>query len=172
MKTIYFAGGCFWGMERLMSLVQGVQDAQSGYANGHTEHPSYEQVCAGNTGHRETVKVTYDEAVIGLEELTGLFFSAIDPTVKNRQAHDIGTQYQTGIYWEDDADGETVRVSTRRGNIKIKATVTSRPKRNVVFIPFHFAEAAANKLTIDALDPTCKMPELKVCACRIEKVNS
>ena len=109
MKTIYFAGGCFWGMERLMSLVQGVSDAQSGYANGHTEHPGYEQVCAGNTGHRETVKVTYDEAVIGLEELTGLFFSAIDPTVKNRQAHDIGSQYQTGIYWEDEADGETVR---------------------------------------------------------------
>lgn len=70
------------------------------------------------------------------------------------------------------SDGETVSVSTRRGNIKIKAMVTSRPKRNVVFIPFHFAEAAANKLTIDALDPTCKMPELKVCACRIEKVNS
>lgn len=109
MKTIYFAGGCFWGMEKLMSLVEGVADAQSGYANGHTEHPSYEQVCAGNTGHRETVKVDYDETVIGLAELTGLFFSVIDPTVKNRQAHDIGTQYQTGIYWDNEEDAALIK---------------------------------------------------------------
>lgn len=109
MKTIYFAGGCFWGMERLMSFVRGVRDAQSGYANGHTDNPSYQQVCAGGTGHRETVKVVYDDGIIGLKELAGLFFSAIDPTVKNRQAHDIGTQYQTGIYWDNDADGETVK---------------------------------------------------------------
>jgi len=69
-------------------------------------------------------------------------------------------------------DDETVTVSTRRGAIDIKARITPMPKNNVVFIPFHFAEAAANKLTIDALDPTCKMPELKVCACRIEKKRS
>ena len=109
MKTIYFAGGCFWGMEKLMSLVQGVKDAQSGYANGHTEYPSYEQVCAGNTGHRETVKVSYDETVIGLDDLVKLFFSAIDPTVKNRQAHDIGTQYQTGIYWDNEEDAARIK---------------------------------------------------------------
>jgi predicted molibdopterin-dependent oxidoreductase YjgC len=68
--------------------------------------------------------------------------------------------------------GEFVRVSTRRGTIDVKAKVVARPKENVVFIPFHFAETAANKLTIDALDPTCKMPELKVCACKIEKINA
>jgi formate dehydrogenase alpha subunit len=68
-------------------------------------------------------------------------------------------------------DGELVSVSTRRGSIRIKARVTDRPKPNVAFIPFHFAEAAANKLTIDALDPTCKIPEYKVCACKIEKIN-
>jgi predicted molibdopterin-dependent oxidoreductase YjgC len=69
-------------------------------------------------------------------------------------------------------DGELVAVSTRRGSIRIKAKVSDRPMANVVFIPFHFAEAAANKLTIDALDPTCKIPEFKVCACKIEKVSA
>jgi len=69
-------------------------------------------------------------------------------------------------------DGELVSVSTRRGSIRIKAKVTDRPMANVVFIPFHFVEAAANKLTIDALDPTCKIPEFKVCACKIEKVGA
>ncbi len=109
MKTIYFAGGCFWGLERLMSLVGGVERAQSGYANGHLDNPSYQAVCQGTTGHREAVRVDFDDQVIGLEELVGLFFSAIDPTVKDRQAHDVGSQYQTGIYWTDEADGELVR---------------------------------------------------------------
>ena len=68
-------------------------------------------------------------------------------------------------------DGELVAVSTRRGSIRVKARVTGRPKPNVAFVPFHFVEAAANKLTIDALDPACKIPEFKVCACKIEKVN-
>jgi len=70
------------------------------------------------------------------------------------------------------SDGEVISISTRRGSIRLKAKVTAKPKPNVVFIPFHFAEAAANKLTIDALDPTCKIPEFKVCACKIEKVNA
>ncbi len=109
MKTIYFAGGCFWGIEHMMSLVPGVKEAESGYANGTTENPDYRSVSAGDTGHRETVKVSYDPALVTLEELTGLFFSAIDPTVENRQGNDIGSQYQTGIYYEDEADGEIIR---------------------------------------------------------------
>jgi len=70
------------------------------------------------------------------------------------------------------SDGEVISISTRRGSLRIKAKVTDKPKPNVVFMPFHFVEAAANKLTIDALDPTCKIPEYKVCACKIEKVNA
>jgi peptide methionine sulfoxide reductase msrA/msrB len=113
MNTIYLAGGCFWGLEKLMSLVPGVQEAQSGYANGHVENPTYEQVCRGDTGHRETVKVIYDPAVIGLRDLMRLFYSVIDPTVANRQAHDIGAQYQTGIYWSDLRDEAVVRAYAR-----------------------------------------------------------
>lgn len=108
MKTIYFAGGCFWGVEKLMSLVTGVQDAESGYANGTVENPTYQQVIRGDTGHRETVKVVYDPEVIGLKDLLRLFFATIDPTVQNRQAHDVGTQYQTGVYWQDEADRAVV----------------------------------------------------------------
>jgi len=69
-------------------------------------------------------------------------------------------------------DGELVSVSTRRGSIRLKVKVSSLPKQNVVFIPFHFYEACANKLTIDALDPTCKIPEFKVCACKVEKISA
>ncbi len=109
MKTIYFAGGCFWGVERLMSVVTGVQDAQSGYANGQGDNPTYQEVIRGNTGYRETVKVSYDENVIGTRDLLRLFFSTIDPTVSNRQGNDVGSQYQTGVYWEDDEDEAIIR---------------------------------------------------------------
>ena len=113
MNTIYLAGGCFWGLEKLMSLVPGVQEAQSGYANGHVDNPTYEEVCRGDTGHRETVKVVYDPAAIGLKDLMRLFYSVIDPTVADRQAHDIGTQYQTGIYWDHAGDEEVVRANAQ-----------------------------------------------------------
>lgn len=109
MRTIYFAGGCFWGVEHMMELVPGVVDAVSGYANGTVENPDYGQVVSGATGHRETVKVRYDPGLVTLTELTELFFSAIDPTVKNRQGNDIGSQYQTGIYYEQEAEGAIIR---------------------------------------------------------------
>lgn len=108
-KTIYFAGGCFWGVEHMMGLVSGVLDATSGYANGTVKNPDYRLVVTGTTGHRETVRVTYDSGLVTLEELVQLFFSAIDPTVQNRQGNDVGSQYQTGIYYEDEADGALVR---------------------------------------------------------------
>lgn len=106
-KTIYLAGGCFWGVEHLMSLVPGVKDAVSGYANGTLENPTYEQVIKGDTGHRETVKVTYNPAEVSLEALLKLYFSVVDPLTPNKQGNDVGTQYQAGIYY-DDADSKTI----------------------------------------------------------------
>lgn len=117
VRTIVFAGGCFWGLEKLMSLVPGVTDAVSGYANGQGDCPSYEQVCTGTTGYREAVKVSYDPERIGLKDLLRLFFEVIDPTVKDRQANDIGSQYQTGVYWveaEDQAVVEAAAEGERR----------------------------------------------------------
>ncbi len=109
-KEIYLAGGCFWGLEKLMRSLFGVTNAVSGYANGYTERqPSYEEVCAGGTGFKETVKVTYDPIKISLDAILFAYFRAIDPTVKNRQGHDVGEQYQTGIYFTDSKSEQTVR---------------------------------------------------------------
>ncbi|KUK48854.1 MAG: methionine-R-sulfoxide reductase [Actinobacteria bacterium 66_15] len=104
MATIYFAGGCFWGLEKYFSLVNGVVATDVGYANGTTDTPSYEEVCSGRTGHAETVRVDYDPAVAPLSFLLELFYEAIDPVSVNRQGNDVGTQYRTGIYYTDPAE--------------------------------------------------------------------
>ena len=108
MKTIYFAGGCFWGTEHYMRQFDGVLETLVGYANGNVSNPSYEQVYTDQTGHVECVKVVYDESLISLATLCRLFFRSIDPLSKNCQGDDVGTRYRTGIYWSDDADREVV----------------------------------------------------------------
>src|SRR5690606_36420136 len=92
-------GGCFWGDEAYMARVYGVYDVTSGYANGTTENPTYEEVLYDNTGHAETVHVRYDPERVDLESLVSQFFSIIDPTLLNQQGNDKGTQYRTGIYF-------------------------------------------------------------------------
>ncbi|GHT98571.1 hypothetical protein FACS1894142_5070 [Spirochaetia bacterium] len=104
MKQIYLAGGCFWGTEKYLAIIPGVTATAVGYANGRTANPSYEEVCRNNTGHAETVRVEYDQTVLTLPFLLDLFYDAIDPTSLNRQGHDSGTQYRTGIYYVDAAD--------------------------------------------------------------------
>lgn len=104
LKEIYFAGGCFWGVEEYFSRIPGVRDAVSGYANGQTENPTYEEVCSGLTGHAETVRVSYEPRIVSLETLTEQFFQIIDPTVRDRQGNDAGRQYRTGVYYADAAE--------------------------------------------------------------------
>lgn len=99
MKTLYFAGGCFWGTQKFFDQFDGISETEVGYANGKTEHPSYEEVCHNGTGHAETVKVVYDETKLPTEQLIRYYFMTINPTLLNRQGNDIGTQYRTGIYW-------------------------------------------------------------------------
>ena len=94
LKTIYLAGGCFWGTEKYLSELEGIAATEVGYANGRTEHPGYEDVCYKNTGHAETVKVEYDANVLPLKDLLALIYEVIDPTSVNRQGNDIGTQYK------------------------------------------------------------------------------
>ena len=108
LKEIYLAGGCFWGIDKYMSVIKGVVETESGYANGHTEDPTYREVCTGKTGHTETVKVVYDATVTGLDGLLPLFYAAIDPTAINRQGGDIGSQYRTGVYYVDSDDKEII----------------------------------------------------------------
>ena len=108
-KVIYLAGGCFWGLEHLMQSLRGVVDAESGYANGKSaEFANYTAVCTGLTGFRETVRVEYDTAQVSLETLLAAYFAVIDPTLVNRQGMDMGTQYQTGIYYADEESREIV----------------------------------------------------------------
>lgn len=104
MKEIYFAGGCFWGVEEYFSRVNGVIETKVGYANGTKENPTYEEVCTGTTKHAETVYIRYDDSIVTLEELLQKFFNIIDPTLLNRQGGDIGNQYRTGVYYVDEED--------------------------------------------------------------------
>jgi peptide methionine sulfoxide reductase msrA/msrB len=104
LKDIYFAGGCFWGVEEYFSRIPGVLDAESGYANGAKVNPSYEEVCTGRTGHAETVRVRYDPSMVGLKTLAEQFFKIIDPLSVNRQGNDRGSQYRTGIFYTDERD--------------------------------------------------------------------
>ena len=97
-STVVLGGGCFWCTEAVFVKVRGVTDVESGYANGHTRHPTYEAVCRGDTGHNEVVKLEYDPADISLSEILEIFFLIHDPTTPNRQGNDVGTQYRSGIY--------------------------------------------------------------------------
>nr|WP_039863820.1 bifunctional methionine sulfoxide reductase B/A protein [Prevotella amnii] len=104
MKEIYVAGGCFWGTEHYLQLIDGVVATEVGYANGNTPNPTYEDVCTDRSGYAEAVHITYDPKKISLEFLIKLFFKAIDPTSINKQGNDHGTQYRTGVYYTDNAD--------------------------------------------------------------------
>ena len=109
LHTIYLAGGCYWGVEKYMANMPGVEETEVGFANGHIEAPAYVQVKKGDTGHAETVRVVYDDAVIPLEKLLRLFLRIIDPTSFEKQGEDVGNQYRTGVYWTDAADEAVVR---------------------------------------------------------------
>lgn len=109
LSEIYFAGGCFWGTEHFMKQINGVKSTEVGYANGYTENPTYQEVCTGDTGFAETVKVSYDPQEVDLKLLLELYFKTIDPTSLNRQGGDQGTQYRTGIYYVDKKDLSTIR---------------------------------------------------------------
>jgi peptide methionine sulfoxide reductase msrA/msrB len=109
MKTIYLAGGCFWGVQKYLSLIPGVIKTVAGYCNGSTESPSYEDVCRRGTGHAEAVEVVYDENALPLTRLLDLYADIIDPVAINRQGADVGTQYRTGVYYTDEADEAIIR---------------------------------------------------------------
>lgn len=103
-KDIYLAGGCFWGTEHFFKQVEGVVETEVGFANGHTENPTYKEVYTDETGYAETVRVCYNPDVVSLKFLLQMFFKAIDPLSLNKQGHDEGTRYRTGIYYTDAED--------------------------------------------------------------------
>lgn len=98
-----FAGGCFWCTEAVFGQLKGVSSVESGYIGGHVADPSYKEVCGGNTGHAEAIRIGFDPAVIGYGDLLQIFFATHDPTQLNRQGNDIGTQYRSAIFPLSDA---------------------------------------------------------------------
>ena len=109
LREIFFAGGCFWGVESYFSQVPGVRSATVGYANGDTANPSYQEVCTGKTGHAETVHLVYDPDQVSLQTLTEHFFLIINPLTLNRQGNDSGSQYRSGVYYTDESDLELLQ---------------------------------------------------------------
>ena len=109
MKNIVLGGGCFWCVEAVFQLFEGIHDLMPGYAGGKTPNPSYREVCSGSTGHAEVVRVTWDPDKLSLEDVVTLFFHAHDPTTLNRQGNDVGTQYRSAIFYKDDKEKETIK---------------------------------------------------------------
>ena len=132
MKTIYFAGGCFWGVEHFFKGVDGVRSATPGYANGNKENPTYKEVYTDTTGFAETVKVDYNPDRVSLETLLTLFFTIIDPLSLNRQGHDEGTRYRTGVFYTDAEDRPIIEEAFRAVEAKLGARPVTElePLRN------------------------------------------
>jgi len=103
------AGGCFWCLEAVFDMVEGVRSVKSGYAGGHVPHPTYNAVCTGATGHAEVVQVAFDPSVISYAEILEIFFAIHDPTTLDRQGADVGTQYRSAIFTHDDGQAEAAR---------------------------------------------------------------
>ena len=110
-EVVVFGMGCFWGVERMFWKLDGVYLTMVGYAAGHTENPTYQEVCTGQTGHNEVVRVVYDPAVVSFETLLKTFWEGHDPTQGMRQGNDTGTQYRSGIYWSSDAQRDAAEAS-------------------------------------------------------------
>jgi peptide-methionine (S)-S-oxide reductase len=137
VQTITLGGGCFWCVEAVFELVEGVVAVESGYCNGHVDKPSYEQVCSGSTGHAEVVRVRFDDDVITLREVLEIFMHVHDPTTLNRQGNDVGTQYRSGIYFHDAHQEAVARGVLAEANAAHGGRVVTelQPERN-----YHAAE--------------------------------
>ena len=104
MNTAVFGGGCFWCTEAVFAMLKGVSKVEPGYAGGEMQNPSYEKVSAGNTGHAEVIRVTYDPSVLSYDDLLTVFFGSHDPTTPNRQGADVGEQYRSVIFYNDETE--------------------------------------------------------------------
>ncbi len=120
LVTATLAGGCFWCLEAVYAELAGVHSVDSGYTGGHVDAPTYQQVCTGTTGHAEAVRIRFDPGVIGFRDLLQVFFSIHDPTTRDRQGNDVGTQYRSAIFYhDDDQRAEAEAVMREVGDAKV-----------------------------------------------------
>lgn len=133
MKSMYLAGGCFWGIQKYLDQFPGIISTTVGYANGNTENPTYEEVKSQKSGHSETVKVVYDESIITLAEILTSFYRVIDPIAINKQGVDEGISYRTGIYYIDTADLKTIQQVTSQVQQQYDIPLTVEIKKLINF---------------------------------------
>ena len=127
LELATFGNGCFWCTEAIFEQLKGVSKVESGYAGGEVKNPSYKEVCSGNTGHAEVIRLTYDPKVISYRELLDVFFNTHDPTTLNRQGADVGTQYRSAIFYHNDeqkTDAEQMIADLKKEKVFDDAIVT------------------------------------------------
>jgi peptide-methionine (S)-S-oxide reductase len=130
---VTLGGGCFWCIEAVYQRIDGIEKVTSGYAGGTTENPTYEEVCTGNTGHAEVVRIDYDPQKISFGELLEIFWQAHDPTTLNRQGADVGTQYRSVILYHDEEQKAVAEESKRRASVRLGRPVATEIERMDVF---------------------------------------
>ena len=135
LDRVAFAAGCFWGVEEFLRAIPGVVDAVSGYEGGEVDHPTYEQVCSGSTGHAEAVLVTFDPARVSFDELLEEFWRHHDPTTPNRQGPDRGTQYRSAVFTHDDAQEKAARSSLAEFQSRFKRPIVTEVTPATTFWP-------------------------------------
>jgi peptide-methionine (S)-S-oxide reductase len=132
-KTAVIGGGCFWCTEAVLQRIEGVLAVVPGYAGGTTPNPTYEEVCAGDTGHAEVIQVNFDPQLISYDEILDIFWQAHDPTTLNRQGADVGTQYRSVILYTDDEQKAAAEASLKKAQAKVKDRIVTEIKPLATF---------------------------------------
>ena len=165
-KQVVFGGGCFWCTEAVFRMLRGVSNVESGYAGGAKENPSYEQVSGGATGHAEVIRVTYDPAQISYEDLLTVFFGSHDPTTPNRQGADVGEQYRSVIFYNNEDEKRVAEKIIHEVNESLKDG-TRVVTQLVPFEAFYAAESYhQDYFKINTSAPYCQV----IIEPKIEKV--
>jgi len=152
------AGGCFWCIEAVFDQLKGVESVESGYMGGHTENPSYKDICSGNTGHAEVVQVTFDADQVGFLDILNVFFTVHDPTTPNRQGNDVGTQYRSAIFHHSPrqkAEAEAIVAEITAKKIWPKPIVTEIVPASAFYIAEDYHQEYFER--VGAKNPYCSM---------------
>lgn len=134
-QTATFANGCFWCTEAVFQRLKGVEKVVSGYIGGQVKNPTYDEVCAGTTGHAEAIQITFNPTVVTFDKLLEVFWASHDPTTLNRQGHDVGTQYRSGVFYHSEAQKKTAEESKTKHQPDFKDPIVTEITKADIFYP-------------------------------------